>query len=219
MLTRPRGALLVTAILVLIAGVGMTAPHHRVSVVQADTVIVGTDVPATQGLRSSVGARLETYDVTKSIDMVGDIPGTLIKIHNFDTTLGRSTMYVKQDGGGGYIQFQRDPGNLIIGGIGGNGAWRGAADDRDDMAIEATRTIRFYANGAVSAGMLVDSTGVVVGAGKDLRWGKPTVLPGTSAPATLGKVGGTGRPATAVMNGWLSLKDATGATVWVPVWK
>lgn len=42
-------------------------------------------------------------------------------------------------------------------------------------------------------------------------------LGGGSAP-TLGTIGGSG-PATASQNAWMELKDSTGASVWLPVWK
>lgn len=32
-------------------------------------------------------------------------------------------------------------------------------------------------------------------------------------------IGGTGGPTVAAQNGWMKLKDSSGATVWMPVWK
>jgi uncharacterized protein (TIGR02145 family) len=47
-----------------------------------------------------------------------------------------------------------------------------------------------------------------------------TAADGGSTPAfTANMAGSTGGPTTAAQNGWVKMKDSTGADIWVPVWK
>jgi Endopolygalacturonase len=60
---------------------------------------------------------------------------------------------------------------------------------------------------------------VAVGSGaSNIKWGVALVAMGGGAAPTLGTIGGSG-PATAGQNSWMQVKDSTGATFWVPVWK
>ncbi len=59
---------------------------------------------------------------------------------------------------------------------------------------------------------------IIGGNASDIQIGKALVALGGGAAPTLGTIGGSG-PATAAQNTWLQLKDSTGATFWVPVWK
>lgn len=68
-----------------------------------------------------------------------------------------------------------------------------------------------------SSGANVDLTLTPKGTGR-FRYNIALVALGAGAAPTLGTVGGSG-PATAAQSSWLEMKDSTGASIWIPVWK
>jgi hypothetical protein len=76
-----------------------------------------------------------------------------------------------------------------------------------------------------AGGDFQSATGSSLGA-SGARWGtvhannidlNNRVADGTGSSASLGSVGGTGRPTTAAQNGWIKIKD-NGTDYWVPAW-
>jgi len=51
-----------------------------------------------------------------------------------------------------------------------------------------------------------------------LKYGKALIALGGGATPTFGTIGGSG-PATAAQNTWMQMKDSSGASFWIPVWK
>jgi len=66
----------------------------------------------------------------------------------------------------------------------------------------------------------VKTSGTVVTPALQTSTALNTATDGGSTPAfTANMAGSTGGPTTAAQNGWLKMKDSTGATIWIPVWK
>jgi hypothetical protein len=89
-------------------------------------------------------------------------------------------------------------------------------------SFESEQTLGFYrpSGGKIACTGAFTITGnVVVGTGATFQLGIATISPsGGGSAIAFGTTGGSG-PATAAQNGWLSMLDSTGATVFVPCWK
>ena len=59
---------------------------------------------------------------------------------------------------------------------------------------------------------------VQLGAGADIRWGRPVALLGGGATATLGTIGGAGGPTAAGQNAWFRVIDSDGIARLIPNW-
>ena len=143
-------------------GIGTTGPESKLDVVGTTTssvIIAGVNdgYATNQTLRSSAGARLDSNGTGTETVVFGNAGTQILKIHDTRTDIGSVAVYVKHDGGGGAISFQRTllPSSTIcdIGVVGGVGTLTGSATNQDDFGVmsystcaggSGTGAIRFY---------------------------------------------------------------------------
>ena len=94
---------------------------------------------------------------------------------------------------------------------------------RSTLAITSTNVGLSAVGLGTGATANVDITLTPINTGR-VKIGSPAIVTATDgsavpALAVTNMVGSTGGPVTAAQNGWLVLKDSTGATIWVAIWK
>lgn len=118
---------------------------------------VGTNAPS-ETLTVTGSLRVNVF-TGEDVAFVGDAGTQVLKIHDTRTALGQAAIYVKNDGGGGSIQFQRTIVGVgtAKGQVGLTGAWTGSATNQDDMALGAVDNMRFFVNNSVTPTIVVST--------------------------------------------------------------